>query len=161
MSVFVKGLFLAFVILVLDQWSKLYVFGILEGLNPPVIELTSFLNFVMVYNYGVSFGMFDSIANGDIILSAVAIIITIVLFVWMYKVKELHLGIALGLIIGGAIGNIVDRIRVGAVADFIDFYVGNYHWPAFNVADSAVCVGVFILLIDSFISKESKEKEDV
>ena len=161
MSIFTKGVVIAIITLILDQWSKLYVFGVLYKMNPPMIEVTPFLNLVVVYNYGVSFGMFSGIPYGSFILSAVAIIITIVLFVWMYRVKEAFVGVALGLIIGGAIGNIIDRVRIGAVADFIDFYVGDYHWPAFNVADSAVCVGVAILLIDSFISKESKEKKDV
>jgi len=160
MSNFVKGILIAVVIFVLDQFSKYYVFAMLDERAYPVIEVMPYFNLVKVYNYGVSFGMFNNLAYGQVILSVVAIIITIILLIWLKKVAKLHMSIALGLIIGGAIGNIVDRIRFGAVADFLDFYVGDYHWPAFNIADSAVVVGVFILLIDSFVSDDEKENKN-
>jgi signal peptidase II len=154
----IYSLFLAVLVLVLDQASKYLVFKKLDELQQPFIELLPFLNIVKVYNYGVSFGMFNSLLNGRVILSVIAISITIGLCYWLYKEKRDYIVFALGLIIGGAVGNIIDRIRLGAVADFIDFYIGRYHWPAFNVADSAVVLGVFLIFIDSFIVKENKGK---
>ena len=151
---FIKGIIIAVIVLLLDQYSKFYIFDLLDQQQYPMIEITSFFNLVKVYNYGVSFGMFDQMASGRVILSAIAIIITIILLIWLYRAKYTYLAIGLGLVIGGAIGNIIDRIRIGAVADFLDFHIMGYHWPAFNVADSAVFVGVLILLIDSFLQKE-------
>ncbi len=160
MKSMIKGLLISIIVIALDQWSKFYVFGLLEGVENNAISVMPSFNLVKVYNYGVSFGMFNELAYGRLILSLIAIVVTIILCCWLYKVKKFYMVAALGLIIGGAIGNIIDRLRLGAVADFLDFYIGDYHWPAFNIADAAVCIGVFILLIDSFISKEKKEKND-
>lgn len=155
-----KGLIIAGVIILLDQWSKYYAFKMLENLERPVIEVLPFFNLVKVYNYGVSFGMFNNLAYGQYILSFVAISITLVLCYMLLKAKSTHLAVAFGLIIGGAIGNIIDRLRFGAVADFFDFYIGDYHWPAFNVADSAVCIGVAIIILDEFICKGKKGEKN-
>ena len=78
------------------------------------------------------------------------------LIYWIQKEKNRGARLGLALILGGAIGNVIDRIRFGAVVDFLDFYVGEYHWPAFNIADSAICIGVAILLIASFKKGEKK-----
>jgi len=74
-----------------------------------------------------------------------------VLIYWLSRVGSPLLATAIGLIIGGAIGNVVDRVRLGAVVDFLDFHVGRWHWPAFNVADSAICVGVAVMLLDGLL----------
>jgi signal peptidase II len=158
-NMFVKGLILAIIVLVLDQWSKFYIFNLLDSQNTQVIDILPFFRLVKVYNYGVSFGMFNDLAYGKLILSSVASIITIILGVWLYRVKDWYMAVALGLIIGGAVGNIIDRVSMGAVADFLDFYIGAYHWPAFNVADIAVVVGVGILLLDSFFKKDDKDEK--
>jgi len=159
MNALIKGLAIALVSFIADQWSKFYIFNLLDSKATNSIEILPFFNLVKVYNYGVSFGMFNDIAHGRLILSIIALSITIALCVWLYKVTKMYMIVALGLIIGGAIGNIVDRIRIGAVADFIDVYVGNYHWPAFNIADSTIFIGVAILFIDSFITKDESNKE--
>ena len=85
-----------------------------------------------------------------------AMVLSAALCVWMWHADKLLLGIALGLVVGGAIGNVVDRILHGAVVDFVDFHVAGYHWPAFNVADSAITLGVVILIFDSLKFKPAK-----
>jgi signal peptidase II len=163
MKMALKGLGISALVILIDQWSKYYVFKMLDAINVdhPAIEVLPFFNLVRVYNYGVSFGMFNGLEYGKLILSFVAIFITLVLCVLLFKVKKTYLAVAFGLIIGGAIGNIIDRLTVGAVADFFDFYVGEYHWPAFNIADSAVCIGVVVIILDEFFGKRKKGNADV
>jgi len=74
-----------------------------------------------------------------------------VLIYWLSRVESSLLAVAIGLVIGGAIGNVIDRLRFGAVVDFLDFHVGSWHWPAFNIADSAICVGVAVMLLDGLL----------
>jgi signal peptidase II len=104
-----------------------------------------------VWNRGVSFGMLGGDQVPPWILSAVAIAVCIGLFVWLRRVEQKFTGWGIGLVMGGAIGNVIDRARWGAVFDFADFHVGQWHWPAFNVADSAIVVGVGLMLIDSLV----------
>lgn len=158
MKMLLKGLSLSTLVIFIDQWSKFYVFKMLDERGTQVLEITPFFNLVKVYNYGVSFGMFNDIAYGKIILSLVAIIITLILCFLLFKTTKSYIAIAYGLIIGGAIGNIIDRIAFGAVADFFDFYIGDYHWPAFNVADSAVCIGVCMILLEGIIFKGKQDE---
>lgn len=150
---FVLGAAVAAVVLVLDQLSKWWV--VTRLMSPPrVIEITPFFNFVMWWNKGVSFGLFASAPGwGRWALVVLALVITVVLAIWLVKVNHKLLAVAIGLVIGGAVGNVIDRIRFAAVADFLDFYVGPWHWPAFNLADSAITVGVGLLLIDAFLAR--------
>ena len=143
------GLAVAAAILVADQVSKWWI---LEHVMQPLrsLEITGFFNLVMVWNPGVSFGMFGgSCETGRWVLSAFALAISAFLLNWLRQVDRRFPALAIGMVIGGAIGNVVDRVRFGAVADFLDVHLFGYHWPAFNVADSAITVGVAILLIDS------------
>lgn len=158
MKSLIKGLSIAIITLLADQWSKYYFFNMLDTAGTTYINVLPFFNLVKVYNYGVSFGMFNNLEYGRLILSIVALSITAALCIWLYKVTKMYMVVSLGLIIGGAIGNIIDRVRFGAVADFIDIYVGKYHWPAFNVADSTIFIGVAILFIDSFFNKDESKK---
>lgn len=157
MRALIAGLIIAVIIVICDQWSKIYIFNLLDETPYQIIELLPFLNFVKVYNSGVSFGMFNQISHGRIILSTLAIAITIGMCVWLYRVKTKLLIYSLGLVIGGAIGNIIDRVRVGAVYDFIDFHMGGHHWPAFNIADTSIFIGVALLILDSIINKENNK----
>jgi signal peptidase II len=92
-------------------------------------------------------------------LTILALVISAVLATWLMKSTSKFESISLGLIIGGAIGNVIDRLRFGAVADFFDVYVGQYHWPAFNIADASICIGVALLLIHGlFLDKTDKDK---
>lgn len=110
------------------------------------VEVLPFFNIVEVWNRGVSFGMFNKLAHGQWILSALAIAITVALLRWLWLAKSRLHSLALGMIIGGAVGNTIDRLRHGAVADYLDFHAFGQHWPAFNVTDTAICIGVALLL---------------
>ena len=152
------GVFIAVATLTLDQLSKWLILNVI--MKPPFfIELMPFLNLVLGYNRGVSFGMFGS--DSEIVrwlLSALAILIVCSLAIWLLKGDKTRLSIALGLIIGGAIGNVTDRIMIGAVVDFIDFHVGGFHWPAFNVADMGITIGATILILDTIFEHKSDRK---
>jgi signal peptidase II len=142
------GLAIAGLVVVLDQLSK---WAILAWLDRP-IALTPFFNLIVVWNRGVSFGMFDSAsALGPWVLSGLALVVVVLLLVWLRRADHPLTAAGLGLIIGGAVGNLVDRVRFGAVIDFLDFHALGWHWPAFNVADSAICVGAALLLVDGLL----------
>lgn len=131
---------------------------------PPVnIEMTSFFNMVMVWNKGVSFGMFASYHDMmPYVLSGVAMIISVIMIVWMTRTNHLSTLIPLAIIVAGAIGNIWDRLRFGAVADFFDFHWGGWHYPAFNIADCCIVVGVIALAIDGlFLEPRRLKKKEV
>jgi len=143
------GLVVAVVTLVLDQIIKWLAH---DALWEPErqIEVTGFFNLVPVENRGISFGLFESESGvGPWLFAGLAVVISGALLVWMARAKRWLLGLALGLIVGGAIGNVIDRARLGWVIDFIDLHAGGYHWPAFNLADSGITIGVGLLLIDS------------
>lgn len=148
------GLGIAGLAFVLDQISK---YWILEHVMAPprAIEVTPFFNLVLAWNKGVSFGMFNDHSDyGPILLTILALAISAALLVWMYRADDRLTVMALGLIVGGALGNVIDRVRFGAVTDFLDVHAFGYHWPAFNVADSAVCVGAAILIGSSLFRRD-------
>jgi signal peptidase II len=149
-----SGLGLSVLVMALDQLSKWIIVAYV--MNPPIKkELTSFFNLVLTHNRGVSFGMFSTGTDtGKWVLIGVALIITGFLIRWLFQSSSLFNVIALGLIIGGAMGNVIDRFLVGAVVDFLDFHAFGHHWPAFNVADAAIFVGAISLVFESFLSKE-------
>lgn len=154
------GFLIIALILVLDQLSKNWVLLAYGEISRSIAEVTPFFNLVMVWNRGVSFGMFSDHPNWmPTILTVVAVAITGFLFTWMWKEKKQFTIIALALVIGGAIGNVVDRIRFGAVVDFLDFHAFGYHWPAFNIADAAIFIGVVLLLIETIM--ESKHEPEL
>jgi signal peptidase II len=150
------GLIVAAMIIAVDQVSKMYLIDLMAR-YPHGIEVTSFFNLVMVWNRGVSFGMFAG-DNIRWILVAVAVVISIVVFFWLRKATNRMLSIGLGLVLGGAIGNIIDRIRFGAVADFFDFDLIFMRWPAFNVADMAIVVGVIVILFENLFQGHNSDK---
>lgn len=121
-------------------------------------EITSFFNLVMAWNTGVSFSMFsDNGAYMPYILLVVALGITVMFTAWLWNAPSHLYGISYALIIGGALGNILDRSRFGAVIDFLDFHAFGYHWPAFNIADMSVVIGISVLIIVSlFFDIKSK-----
>lgn len=152
------GIWVALVALVLDVLSKEVALKFISGIHP-VVE--GFFNLRLAYNYGVSFSMLGEgvVMHQHIILGVFAFIMAGVFMVWMARNQEATklFQPALGLVIGGAIGNGIDRFRHGAVVDFLDFYYNTYHWPTFNIADTAICIGVGLLLLDAFLSRK-KEK---
>ena len=146
------GLLIAVFIVALDQASKWWLLELM-GRDPRVIEVTPFFNFVLGLNRGVSFGLFDSAEMGPWPFLLLAAAITVALLVWLAKAGQRWTATALGLIIGGAVGNAIDRVRFGGVVDFLDFHALGRHWPAFNVADSAICIGVIMILIESLLAR--------
>lgn len=120
------------------------------------IPVTSFFELVLAHNYGVSWGLFNSGSRANaFIFSTLGALIAIGLFIWMWRSRSRFISVALGLIIGGAIGNIIDRLRFGAVIDFLHFHWNNYSFPVFNIADTAITFGAILIFIESFIhSKE-------
>jgi signal peptidase II len=140
-------------VLVADQLSKLWILEHFSAVGQSM-HVTDFFDIVLVANHGVSFGLFNNgAAINAIIFSLLAAIIVIALVVWLFRGPGAALSAAIGLVIGGAIGNVVDRLRLGAVVDFLDFHLGTWHWPAFNVADAAICIGVGLMLIDGLIGR--------
>jgi signal peptidase II len=148
-----RGLATAIVVAILDQLSKAAVLAHFAGQAFGEREMvTSFFNFALIYNRGISFGLFNGGAGLNALLFSLgAAAIVGMLAVWLSRVANPFLAVAIGLIIGGAVGNVIDRLRLGAVVDFLDFHVGSSHWPAFNLADSAICVGVAAMLLDGLL----------
>lgn len=142
------GLLVAALVVVVDRLSKHALKGILTE-RSGVEVIPGFFDLVVVWNRGVSFGLLGEGALPPWALSLVAVGITIALFLWLRRVVLRWSAIAIGLVIGGAVGNVVDRALWGAVFDFADFHVGRWHWPAFNVADAAIVLGVAGLLMES------------
>lgn len=148
------GLGLAAVVLLTDQLSKLWIVNSVMADGGQVIEVTPFLNLVMAWNRGVSFGMLSGILTPWSLLGF-AILFSILLGVWLWRTPVLWVRIGLGLMIGGALGNAIDRVRWGAVADFVDVHAFGWHFWAFNVADSGISIGAALLILDSLFRRSS------
>lgn len=152
---------LALVVIILDQWTKWLTLTSLELYQTEVI--TSFFNFTHRYNYGVAFSLFDNIDGGQRWpLSALAFVVSVFLVFWIWRIgKKASFEVAgLALILGGALGNLYDRVVLGYVVDFIEVHYGGYYWPAFNIADAAICIGAGLILLEAFrpSSKSAKSK---
>ena len=146
------GLAVALVLLGLDQLTKWAALDLLDLQARPIV-VTPFFNLVMVWNKGVSFGMLDGLGTlAPWLLSGVAVAVVIALVFWLRRSEHAMLATGLGLVIGGALGNVVDRARYGAVVDFLDFHVAGWHWPAFNLADAGICVGAGLILVDGLLA---------
>lgn len=152
------GLAAAGVAIILDQATKSWALASAVAHEPN--QLTSFLNLVLVHNRGVTFGALAGSGTPWWVLSLVALVIITVLCVWLSRESSRIGGFALGLIIGGALGNVIDRWRHGAVTDFIDLHAGGWHWPAFNLADVAICCGVVVLMLHSIAGQSTKRGRD-
>jgi len=141
-------LILGLIVVLFDQLTKLWVRAAFIYGGEPQIVIPGFFNLVYVRNEGAAWGMFGGQMPILIILS---IVVLILLTVYRRKVLNPTLDhrIILGLMVGGICGNLIDRIRVGWVTDFLDFYIGPYHWPSFNVADSAICIAVGLYMLSS------------
>jgi len=156
------GLVTAAAALALDQGSKLlllYVFGF-AGMGPADhVPILPFFNLVMVWNPGVSYGLLPAHGwSGTAFLAAFSLAAVAVLGWWLWRAHRQALAIGLGLVIGGAIGNLIDRLIYGKVADFFHFYALGYDWYVFNVADCAITIGVAALLYDALLRPEPAAK---
>lgn len=140
-------LLIALGVIALDQLHKWYMLAVVGIAARPPIELTGFFKLVMVWNTGVSFGMMKHSADWmPYFLITLAVAIALVLLRLGLKSNLRWERVGYGMVIGGALANVIDRIRFGAVADFFYFHLGSFSWPAFNVADAFICTGVALLL---------------
>jgi lipoprotein signal peptidase len=152
------GLIAGLLVLVADQASKWWV---LNGLDLPELRqvvLLPVLNLTMVWNRGVTFGLLNGLGSwGHVLLAAIALAVVVALGFWLRRAESRLVAVAIGSIAGGAIGNVIDRVRFGAVVDFIHAHVdtpwGDYSWYVFNVADAAIVCGVAVLILDAQFSK--------
>jgi signal peptidase II len=151
------GTLIALATLVLDQASKLYLlFVYVLPIRDPLV-VAPFLELVVVWNRGISYGLFQQHTDlGRWVLVGVSILAVVGLSVWLRRVGTRLLAAALGLIIGGAIGNAIDRAAYGAVFDFVHLHVGTFSWYVFNVADAGIVAGVIGLIYDALVADRAR-----
>jgi len=155
----ILGFSVALITLVLDQATKLYTFYIYDLPVKEPVEFAPFVNLIVVWNRGISYGLFQQ--NSDLGrwgLIVISILAAIGLSFWIRRTSAKLLAASLGLIAGGAIGNVIDRLWFGAVFDFIQIHFGSWSWYVFNVADAAIVAGVVGLLYDSFVLEGRRAK---
>jgi signal peptidase II len=153
------GLIAALTTLVLDQTTKLYGLFVIDLPVREPVRLAPFLDLIVVWNRGISYGLFQQHSDlGRWILIAVSLAAALGLSVWIHRTPSKMLAVSLGLIVGGAIGNAIDRLALGAVFDFIHLHVGSFSWYVFNVADAAIVAGVVGLLYDSFVLEKRRNE---
>ncbi|MBA3756289.1 MAG: lipoprotein signal peptidase [Nitrosomonas sp.] len=151
------SLSIALIVLILDLASKYWVESVLEFGHK--IPLTSFFNLILTYNPGAAFSFLSEESGWQRwFLSGIAgsAALLIIFLLNKYKHEKLFC-MSLSLILGGALGNLYDRITLGHVVDFLDFYIDTYHWPAFNIADSAIFIGAVLMIYESFQRKENAQ----
>ena len=157
----IRGLVAAFLVMSADQISKWMVFDYLDH-TANVVTYFSWFNLVKAWNTGVSFSMLHNLGdNGVYVLSLFALLVVGFLVYWLKNEKDKLMQLALGFVIGGALGNVIDRIRMGAVFDFLDVHIGAHHWPAFNVADSFICIGASLIVCHGLFVQENLSKKSV
>lgn len=153
-------LLLALLVIVLDQWTKALAVANLELYRP--VEVTSWFNLTLAHNTGAAFSL---LATGGgwqrwlFIIFASGISIFLLIWLWRLPLAARALPVALMLLLGGAIGNLIDRVQLGYVIDFIDVHWRDNHWPAFNIADSAIVVGVTLMFIESLFEPRTPPRE--
>lgn len=155
-----KLLWISIVVIIIDQISKAAATAYLEMWNP--VEIMPSFNLMLAHNTGAAFSFLaDSGGWQRWFFTVIASVVSIAIIIWIKKLKpeEKALGVSLALILGGAVGNLIDRVRFGYVVDFIDVYYGNAHWPAFNIADSAITVGAAIMIISTFRESSNSKTE--
>lgn len=149
-------------VLLFDQWTKGIITRTFEvHQSTPVVA--NLFDLTYVRNSGAAFGLFASVDSSvkAIVLNSVAVLVFLVVSAYALRSshKSIRLQLGFALILGGAVGNLLDRVRFGYVVDFLDFSISGHHWPAFNVADSAICVGVALLFLDMLRTEEEERPE--
>ncbi len=152
---FAAACLLAVFVLAADQASKAWLLDWLPA-QGGAVEILPVFNLVMAWNPGVSFGQFQHLPVW--LLVAFAFGISALLLFWLRRAESRGIAIAIGLILGGAIGNAIDRLRFGAVFDFLDWHIGDWHWPAFNIADTGISLGVVLLLFESLFPRRARDR---
>ncbi|KPJ68112.1 MAG: hypothetical protein AMJ43_01525 [Coxiella sp. DG_40] len=152
-----RWLWLSLAVIILDQITKFFALHYLTFDQP--VSIIPFLNLTLERNPGAAFGLLSQAEGWQIwMFGSIAVLVCTAITYWLHKLprSKIWLPIALALILGGALGNLCDRIIHGYVIDFLDFYIGNWHWPAFNLADSAISIGAVMLIIDIVWQRQSK-----
>ena len=143
------GIGVALTILAADQASKYWILEVLRLPDLGSVPILPGLNFTMVWNHGITFGLFRSDSTwAAMALAAIALAVVAALSAWLWRAERLPVAIALGAVAGGAVGNVIDRARFGAVVDFIHAHAFGWSWYVFNVADAAIVCGVAALVLD-------------
>jgi lipoprotein signal peptidase len=151
---FTLGLVILLLVLAADQASKWWVLHVLDLPDKGQVVVLPVLNFTLVWNQGVTFGLLNGLGGGGSwLLAAVAVAVIAALGVWLARAESRITAIAIGAIAGGAIGNVIDRLRFGAVVDFIHAHAYGWSWYVFNVADAAIVCGVAALVLDGLRGK--------
>lgn len=153
-----KWTWVSLLVILIDQVTKAAVSANLEMYQP--IEVIPFFNITLAHNTGAAFSFLANAGGWQRwFFTLLGVVVSIFIFFWIKKLKsgDKALAIGLSLILGGALGNLIDRFRFGYVVDFLDFYIGDAHWPAFNVADSAIFCGAVLLIIMTFLDERQKK----
>jgi signal peptidase II len=154
------GAIAAVLVLAADQGSKYWILHVLDLPDLRQVELLPVLNLTMVWNQGVTFGLLNGLGSwSHFVLAAIALIVVVVLCVWLRRAENPLAAAAIGAIAGGAVGNVIDRLRYGAVVDFIHAHLGDWSWYVFNVADAAIVCGVVALILESQFGRRPREPE--
>lgn len=154
-----RWIWLTVVFFFLDQVSKYLAVTYIEPHQ--VIEVMPFFNLVVRYNPGAAFSFLADAGGWQVVFfTAISILVSLTIVIWLFNtpMKNRWLNIALSLILAGALGNLYDRVTLGQVIDFIDWYYASYHWPAFNVADSAIMLGALMMVLEGFFQPNQQEK---
>lgn len=154
------GLATALSVFACDQMLKWYLLAAYQLGTRGRVEVTPFFDLVLVWNRGISYGLFQQGPVGRWLLVALTLAAIVGIFLWLMRVKGRVLALGLGLILGGAAGNLVDRVVFGAVADFISLHAGGFYWYVFNLADCAIVAGVAALLYDSLLGSHKDAAKD-
>ncbi|GAA0858005.1 signal peptidase II [Aliiglaciecola litoralis] len=154
-----RFLWLTLVTIGLDQWTKHAIVGSMDLYQS--IQITPFFNLTYTHNYGAAFSLFSDASGWQRwFFTVIALVVSVVIIRWLKSTpkSQIMLPVAFSLILGGAIGNVYDRVSYGYVVDFLHVYYQQYDWPVFNIADSAICLGAALLIVDMFKNKESSEE---
>ena len=150
------GMIAALLVACMDQLSKWWIVHKIM-IPPRSIEILPIFDIVLVFNKGISFGMLSQYGKtGSIMLVILAIVIITVLFYWLWQLTSHYLALSLGCVIGGALGNVIDRIHLGHVIDFIHLHWHNYSFPAFNIADTFITIGAILIVLEDLKSLRQK-----
>jgi signal peptidase II len=153
------GIISALLVLGADQGSKYWILNVLDLPDLRQVELLPVLNLTMVWNQGVTFGLLNGLGSwSHFVLAAIALLVVGALSMWLRRADNALAALAIGAIAGGAVGNVIDRLRFGAVVDFIHAHVGQWSWYVFNIADAAIVCGVAVLILESQLMRGPRSK---
>jgi len=154
------GIVSALLVLAADQGSKYWILHVLDLPDLRQVVLLPVLNLTYVQNQGVTFGLLNGLGSwSHFVLAGIALVVVVALGIWMRRAENTLMAVSIGAIAGGAVGNVIDRLRYGWVVDFIHAHIGDWSWYVFNVADAAIVCGVALLILESQFRRQPREGE--